>query len=206
MFTLWPGERFEYFERPGALWDYHWVHLDGPGAESFVRACGFTLECPWLKTPVNAAKAESLLHGIWSAMGSRKGASAAISALYALPGACVGDALEARPSSGLVDDAVAMMQSLMHSGMNVKEISDHCGVGRVTLFRAFKARFGCGPSEYYEDARMTRAKELLLCSGRSLESIAMAVGFHDARYFSRRFRAREGLSPRAFRKGGGFTA
>ncbi len=205
MFTLWPGERFEYFERPGALWEYYWVHLDGPGAEELVRSCGFSLEHPWLKAPANPARAESLLHAIWSAMASRDGASSAVSSLYALPGACAGEAKAPAASPSLVDEAVGIMQALMHSGLNIKELAGHCGVGRVTLFRAFKARFGCGPSEYFDGLRIAKAKELLLCSGRSLESIALAVGFRDAPYFSRRFKAKEGICPRAFRKAGGFA-
>ncbi len=47
--------------------------------------------------------------------------------------------------------------------------------------------------------RLSRAKELLTLTPRSVEDIAATVGFDDPYYFSRLFRRKEGMSPTQFR-------
>ncbi|MDD3127513.1 MAG: AraC family transcriptional regulator [Candidatus Izemoplasmatales bacterium] len=199
MFTLWSGEHFEYFEKPGALWEFSWLHLEGPGAESFVQSCGFTREIPFLKNPFDPAKVEQIIHGIWQSIATREGASAALSKLYLLPGASMGGSTE-KETDGLLEETIKIMEILMHTGININEIADQLGTSRATLFRTFKNRCGSGPSEYFEGLRMAKARELLGNTERSVTAISLAVGFHDARYFARRFREYTGKSPRDFRK------
>jgi len=91
------------------------------------------------------------------------------------------------------------MEALLHTGVNVKELAERCGVSRVTLFRAFKERFKCGPEDYLERARLAKAKELLSKSQASVSFIAKASGFRSAAYFNRRFRLLEGVGPKEFR-------
>ena len=91
------------------------------------------------------------------------------------------------------------MASLMHTGININEIADQLQVGRVSLFQAFKKRYKCAPGEYFERLKISKAKDILANTDRSIEAVASAVGFHEAHYFSRRFRELEGLSPRDFR-------
>jgi AraC-like DNA-binding protein len=60
-------------------------------------------------------------------------------------------------------------------------------------------------TELVTERRLERAKELLLTSNARIGDIARQCGFSDAVYFSRRFRLRNGLTPRQFRGGAGLS-
>jgi len=53
-----------------------------------------------------------------------------------------------------------------------------------------------------EQHRIALAKEQLLLSGRPIAEVAEGVGFSDSGWFTRVFRRRVGMSPRAFRRAG----
>ncbi len=78
-------------------------------------------------------------------------------------------------------------------------IARESGMGCSTLRRRFKEATGYSPKEYVLRIRLSRAKELLTLTSRSVEDIAAAVGFDDPYYFSRLFRHKEGMAPTRFR-------
>lgn len=63
----------------------------------------------------------------------------------------------------------------------------------------FQAQVGQSPQEFTEFLRIDKAKNLLETTPRSIQSVAAEVGFEDALYFSRRFKLRTGLTPKAYR-------
>lgn len=73
-------------------------------------------------------------------------------------------------------------------------------VSSSSLSHHFKAITGSSMTEYLMACRLAAAKEKLLCTHLCVGEIAEASGFGDASNFSRYFKAKEGLSPSAFRK------
>ena len=65
----------------------------------------------------------------------------------------------------------------------------------------FKEKTGQNFKDYLLSTRMNRAKRLLR-QGEPIYEIARQLGYEDAEHFSRRFRARFGLSPAAYRREG----
>lgn len=74
------------------------------------------------------------------------------------------------------------------------------GVSPSHLVRVFKAHLRTSPMRYLTDMRVRQARDLLARSSLSIKEIAFMLGFRDQLYFSRVFRRRLGLSPRAFRR------
>ncbi|MFC5404752.1 AraC family transcriptional regulator [Cohnella soli] len=68
------------------------------------------------------------------------------------------------------------------------------------LRRLFRVHTGYSPHQYFTMLRMRKAGELLLQSSLSIEEISFLCGYEDAKYFSRLFRNREGLSPQQYRQ------
>ncbi len=68
--------------------------------------------------------------------------------------------------------------------------------------KRFAAVTGLRPQTFIVRARMTRARQLLAETSLSISEIAAALGFNDVYFFSRQFRAKCGVSPRAFRRKG----
>ena len=69
------------------------------------------------------------------------------------------------------------------------------------LARVFREVTGHAPIEYLIHMRVRKAMELLRDTPWSVTKIAASVGFTNANYFSRQFKAVTGGSPTAYRKG-----
>lgn len=74
------------------------------------------------------------------------------------------------------------------------------GVSQAWLIRLFRKNTGMTPGNYFMHLRLEKAKGLLTDTGESISSVADICGFDSPAYFSNVFTAREGVSPRAFRK------
>lgn len=66
--------------------------------------------------------------------------------------------------------------------------------------RAFKETFGETPIGYIARQRMRYAQDLMLRSGECLSQIALTCGHCDQSHFTRVFRRKVGMSPRAWRR------
>jgi transcriptional regulator GlxA family with amidase domain len=99
-----------------------------------------------------------------------------------------------------VDDAKALMEAMLETGLNVAGLSAHLGVSRNHLLAAFQQEAGASPIAYLRAARLRRAKELLAGTTHSLAAIAAACGYGHVKYFLRCFRDAEGITPGAWRK------
>ena len=67
------------------------------------------------------------------------------------------------------------------------------------ICRSFKKHLGITPLGFVNALRMERAKLLLRVTQSSIQQIAARVGFDSQGYFSRRFHAHVGTTPRQFR-------
>lgn len=73
-------------------------------------------------------------------------------------------------------------------------------VNKFYLSEMFKEQYGVPVNEYLISVRITKSKELLRFTDKSMEEIAEAIGVNGAAYFSRLFKKVEGTSPSEFRK------
>ena len=76
------------------------------------------------------------------------------------------------------------------------------GLSSSRFSHLFRDELGTSPLLYLEQIRISAAREQLLLTGRSIGEIADAVGYADPVWFSRCFRRRVGMSPRAYRQAG----
>ncbi|MCR2806370.1 helix-turn-helix domain-containing protein [Paenibacillus soyae] len=67
--------------------------------------------------------------------------------------------------------------------------------------RAFKQLTGMNVTQYVNTQRLVRAKELLLSTDDTIESIAIACGFQGMRHFYQNFKQLTGVTPRQYRNG-----
>ncbi len=72
-------------------------------------------------------------------------------------------------------------------------------MNKYILEKEFKKKYGIAIIEYLLRVRITKAKELLRFSDKTIEEIGRRVGIIEPYYFSRIFKKIEGISPREFR-------
>ncbi|WAW09405.1 helix-turn-helix domain-containing protein [Oxalobacter vibrioformis] len=82
----------------------------------------------------------------------------------------------------------------------LQEMAACAGLSERTFLRRFKAATGFRPTEYTQRLRVNQARELLELTQRSIEQIALDVGYHDAGAFRQVFYKVTGLSPRDYRE------
>jgi AraC-like DNA-binding protein len=82
----------------------------------------------------------------------------------------------------------------------VAEIARLAGLSTFRFIRLFHAVFGITPHQYRIDARLERARELLITTDRPVTDVCLDVGFTSLGSFSSLFARRVGVPPSAFRQ------
>jgi AraC-like DNA-binding protein len=78
--------------------------------------------------------------------------------------------------------------------------AERAGLDPVYYANAFSAEIGAPPHQWLLRRRLERAQEMLWEDDQTVRAIARAVGFQDESYFSRLFRRKVGMTPRAYRQ------
>jgi AraC-like DNA-binding protein len=82
----------------------------------------------------------------------------------------------------------------------VKDIYEHLKIRRTSLYECSKNYLDCGLSEYILNRKIDCARNLLQNPAIKIGEVSEKVGFTDYNYFTRVFRSKTGISPRAYRK------
>ncbi|MEM8900383.1 MAG: AraC family transcriptional regulator, partial [Bacteroidota bacterium] len=94
--------------------------------------------------------------------------------------------------------ADAFIREHFREKIRLDVLAQQVGLSKFHLLRLFKECMGYTPQEAQIRLRMEEAQKLLL-EPRSITSIALELGYHDAAAFSNQFRKFYQMSPRAFR-------
>lgn len=73
------------------------------------------------------------------------------------------------------------------------------GLSRTVFFARFRSRTGMSPHRYMQELKLASARTALETTNASVKEIAAALQFYDEFQFSKLFKQRFGLSPRAYR-------
>jgi transcriptional regulator GlxA family with amidase domain len=91
----------------------------------------------------------------------------------------------------------------LHEDISVADLSALLDLSEGYFSRAFRASLGHPPHAYIVGCRLSRAKEMIRTSVRSLAEIAQACGFCDQPHLTKCFRRSLGTSPAAWRRAQG---
>ena len=110
-----------------------------------------------------------------------------------------------RPSAApdlpqLVAQAAALFADHIEHPISVAEVARAMDVTPRQIERAFKKATGQSPTHYYRGMRMKAARQLVLYSKQSMQSIAQAVGYTSATPLLTHYRETFGVSPQEDRK------
>ncbi len=84
--------------------------------------------------------------------------------------------------------------------LRMREVSGHFGYSPAHITRLLKRKYGVGAKEIVTDFLLTKARELLCCSGMYVKEIAAQLGFPSDKAFIQFFTFYEGESPGAYRE------
>ncbi|MDT4855189.1 HTH-type transcriptional regulator CdhR [compost metagenome] len=95
--------------------------------------------------------------------------------------------------------ALELMHNNIDEPLTVDELASCVGISRRQLERLFCRHVNATPSRYNLELRLTRARQLLQQTNKSLADIAVASGFVSISHFRRCFREFFEISPGRFR-------
>ena len=84
--------------------------------------------------------------------------------------------------------------------ISVLSVCKEMGISKNRLYKISHDSFGVPFGDFVTDARIKKAKRLLVSSEMSVSKICEAVGVRDYNYFSKFFKAKTGISPSKYRK------
>ena len=99
------------------------------------------------------------------------------------------------------DLAQKIQARLADSSLSLKSLAQELGFSPSYLSVLIKKELGLPFQDYLIQARIKKAKLLLLTTDLKIYEIADQVGFEDMNYFSQRFKQIVGQTPRQFKKG-----
>jgi AraC family carnitine catabolism transcriptional activator len=102
----------------------------------------------------------------------------------------------------VVRKAIRAMEQNLESQVAIPRICDDIGISQRQLIRLFRRYVKQSPVHYYRDIRLDRARGLVTQTDRLLSEVGVASGFPNQAHFSRAYRRRFGLTPRADRIAG----
>jgi YesN/AraC family two-component response regulator len=104
------------------------------------------------------------------------------------------------PAADIVSRAKAYVLQHYRSDIGVNSVADHLQITPNYLSRVFRIQTGERLSDYINEVRVLKAKELLKNPAASLKDIAEQVGYYSAKRFTKAFQRIEGVAPSVYQK------
>ncbi len=95
---------------------------------------------------------------------------------------------------------VSTMEKKLGEEFRLGDLAHDIGMSEYHFSRLFKRATGHSPSQYFIKLRMTKARQLLIETERSIIEIGMDVGYSSASHFSQVFKREVGVPPSHYRK------
>ncbi|SHN08437.1 Signal transduction histidine kinase [Cyclobacterium lianum] len=101
----------------------------------------------------------------------------------------------------LIQEAVALVEKeIENPEFSVEILSRKLGMSRVHLYKKINSLTGQSPLEFIRSIRLQRAAQLLEMNQYTISEVAYMVGYNNAKYFSKHFKANYGKLPSQFQK------
>ncbi|MGN1105687.1 MAG: helix-turn-helix domain-containing protein [Huintestinicola sp.] len=107
---------------------------------------------------------------------------------------------ENSPPQRLSDRICDYLSENISAPFSAKAVEGEFFLSYKRLAAVFKAEKGMSMQQYHDRLKMTEARRLLSSTLMTVTEAAMAVGFQDPLYFSKRFREMTGCSPTEYRR------
>ncbi len=104
-----------------------------------------------------------------------------------------------KPIAQVIEAIRFEMRQNMEKELDLIKLAKQHHVSYSFFRKMFKNYTGVAPGQYHLQLRITRAKELLVSTDKSVKEICYELGFNSIYYFSNMFKKKEGVTPTHFR-------
>ncbi len=195
-----PGIAHAYGADLADPWTIRWCHVDGGDVPDLLIALGAVdgATVHTLRSPERiAGLLDDIVRALEQGPSTARLIEAAGLAWHLLTRLAVDRVLPV--DGGPVERALRHLDEHVDATVRVPELAAAVGVSTSHLAAIFRTATGGGILAYHQGVKMAHARRLLDTTTASVAEVGRAVGMDDPFYFSRRFRATHGMSPRAYR-------
>ena len=100
----------------------------------------------------------------------------------------------------MIAKGIAYLEEDAEQLLKISEVAALCNISEAYFRRLFKSYCGMSPQSYRMIAKINAAKAYLRSDQYTVAEIAIRLGFVDASYFIKQFRAQTGLTPLEYKK------
>lgn len=193
---------------PNNLWTLRWIHFYGPSLSSiYDKYCERGGRAVF--TPVDNTRQE--MDNVWTQLMSTARSSdymrdMRINQLLSELMVCImseswhPEDRTSAPKRASVVEIKEYLEQHYADRLTLDELSSAFFINKYYLAKTFKNQFGLPISTYLQNIRITKAKQLLRFSTKTVAEIGYEVGLGAPAYFSRVFKNVEGVSPKTYRE------
>jgi len=207
VFLLFPGVRHRYRPHLKTGWDEHWIGFIGNQGAQLMGEF-FSPDKPVIKAGVNMDLQNLFMDACnlveSESFGFRSVIAAKTMELMARVHALSRGEVVRRPANEhLIRESCSLLSNQLPMNFDFQSYAEANGMSYSSFRRLFKEFTGLAPSQYLLDLKIRKACTLLTNTTQQVQEIAEVCSFDNQFYFSRIFKRHTGLSPLAYRSGGG---
>lgn len=182
-------------------WHHYWAHIDGTGLSAME-----SLLIPERRIAAFPVSGNSIQKQFDIMLKNLESASAETVLMISLSIHQILTDLTVRQPSLWSSNQKLIMKSADYihdhycEPIELNELLSIANMSKAYYMRLFRQYIGTTPYNYILSLRITKAKEYLEVTDKSVHEIAMETGFSDDASFSTRFSAMAGMSPLKYRK------
>ena len=102
--------------------------------------------------------------------------------------------------SAFIENVKKFLEEHVTESITISRICTEFCISQTTLMKKFRRETGQGIMDYFTNQKIAEAKRLIRSTSKSFAEIAETLGFNSPNYFSRVFKAREGITPTEYSK------
>lgn len=204
-FLIFPQDTTTYIADREDPWEYGWIGFSGYRIPGILDHIGFSEENP----VIDVSNADVLLSIIFRMMDSPRMTLSdelvRTAELLRFFGLMIEGREAEHPASHIYSKETYAQVALRYLNDNymenirIADLAAVIGVDRSYLSRVFFNEYHQSPQQYLLKVRLDNACRLLRDTGMTIGEIAEAVGYGDARSFTKIFRQKQGVSPSEYR-------
>jgi len=207
-FFIYPGTETFYQADKEKPWSYVWMGLHGYLSEECLRKIGLSTETPVIGLRDTKDIEECVTKLLEAPQLTYSNYLIRQGEMYRFFGLMMDQSENLKkdrqrydyPQSIYVKQAVQFMSLNYEHHIKIDSLADQIGITRSYLTKSFQKELQTSPQEFLINLRLEKAAKLLLSENASISEISDAVGYSDPLAFSKKFKEKFGLSPKAYRE------
>lgn len=204
MFLLFPGEWHNYMPDKQTGWDEYWIGFKGINIDNRIDHGFFSKQKAIFSIGLNNEIVElyrqAIQHAIEQKSGFQQILAGIVNHLLGLAYSIDKNyAFEGSESRNQIDKAkVIILEN--YKEIKPKEIAEKLNMSYSNFRKIFKEYTGFAPSQYIQELKIQKSKELLTNTMVPVKEIAYLMGFENQEYFFTAFKKKTQTTPVEYRK------